>query len=230
MLKAILINLLAVSLSCNYNNASKEDKKDSKIFAKKIDSINALLCEGDIVFRGGTDIESDIIRNFSKSDKMFSHCGIVIKEDSVLEIAHILGGYSNPKGTIIIEPVEKFLSYPQNESAGIFATNLDSFELKRIYYFIDSVKQKNVIFDLKFNLFTKDELYCTEFIIDAITFAKNKNAYSIFKPSKYYVRNTKYSFLANSQGDFMFYPIDGFKNNSIFIKKNCYFFPNYAKH
>lgn len=39
---------------------------------------------------------------------MFSHCGIVIKKDSVFEIAHILGGYTNPKGTIIIEPVKNF--------------------------------------------------------------------------------------------------------------------------
>jgi len=193
----------------------------------QIDSINNIAKEGDIIFRGGTDIESNIIRDFSYKDKLFSHCGIILKTPNGLQVSHILGGVTNIEGSLLSQPIEDFLSYPENESAGIYATNLTSIELSNIAFFLDSLKKANVSFDLKFNLFTKNQLYCTEIIIDALRFAKGNN--QLFPSTSFNLKNTKYFFLANKSDEFLFYPIDDFQHSKALKEKGIFYFPNYEK-
>ncbi len=221
MIKYFFIVLFFISCKQNKINLSNEEL----LYSKQIDSIKKITAEGDILFRGGTDIESDIIREFSITNKMFSHCGIVIKKNGELKIAHILGGYTNISGSLLYQSVDSFLSYPDNESAGIYTANLLPRQIEKAGYFIDSLRNADIIFDIKFNLFTKDKLYCTELIIDALSCAKNDN--NLFKPTKYNLVNTKYSFLANSNNNFLFYPIDAFEHNKNLQLKKIFFFPNY---
>ncbi len=191
----------------------------------QIDSIKNAAAEGDIIFRGGTDIESNIIRDFSNADKLFSHCGIILKNDGGLGITHILGGTTNPDGGILTQPVEDFLLYPDNESAGIYSIALSAKQLYKLYHFIDSVQKQKVTFDLHFNLFTKQQLYCTELVIDALSYARgNKN---LFSATKFNLKNTKYFFLNNDGHNFLFYPIDVFQHNRLLKPKGVFYFPNY---
>lgn len=69
----ILFLVLALASCTNKKNATEAPPK---AYLRKLDSIKLILEEGDIVFRGGTDIESSIIRDFSVFDKQFSHVGI----------------------------------------------------------------------------------------------------------------------------------------------------------
>jgi hypothetical protein len=71
---------------CSHND------KDKILQAKQVDSIYNIMTEGDIVFRSGTDIESSVIKDFSNIDKLFSHCGIILRRANKLEVTHILGG------------------------------------------------------------------------------------------------------------------------------------------
>ena len=194
---------------------------------QQIDFINNIAAEGDIIFRGGTDIESNIIRDFSYQDKLFSHSGILIKEGNKLMVTHILGGSTNPQGSILSQPIQQFLSYPDNESAGIYTTGLSKQELIKVSAFLDSLKKINVTFDLRFNLFTKQQLYCTEVLIDALCFAKKNN--KLFLPTSFNLKNTKYFFLANKGNEFLFYPIDVFQHHRFLKKKAIFYFPNYEK-
>jgi hypothetical protein len=223
-----ITTILILYWSCSDIN-NPINSKEFNIYSKKIDSVLFIIEEGDIIFRGGTDIESDIIREFSLKDKVFSHCGIVTKSDSTLKITHIIGGITNPSGKVLTEKIEDFISYPENESVAIYKLSLDSKEKVRLQNFIDSIKVSMVVFDLKFNLFTKDKLYCTEFLIDAIAYAKHSKSNNLFNPRVYNLKNTKYYFLTNSQSNFVFYPIDMFQQNSLFSEKRRFYFPNYQK-
>ena len=179
----------------NWKFDKKEEKADTITIKKQLDSINFITKSGDILFRGGTDAESNIIRDFSYNDKIFSHCGIVLPTDSGLRVAHMLGGTTNPAGGLLYSSIEKFLSYPENESAGIYGCALSKKELRKIHQYTDSIKNNNIGFDLKFDLATKQNLYCTEMLVDAIKFAKGNN--TILTATSFYLKNTKYFFLAN---------------------------------
>lgn len=190
--------------------------------AMQVDSIKKSFKETDIIFRAGTDIESETIREFSETDKLFSHCGILVYQDSNLVVAHMLGGITNPNGGIVFDSIEKFLSYPDNKGCGLYSLKINTGEKNKLYQFIDSVKKNNIGFDLKFDLFDKTDLYCTEFLVDAIEFAKNDT--TTFFPTKYALKNTKYFFLANKGTDFYFYPIDAFQNSSSLKLKRLFHF------
>jgi hypothetical protein len=205
-------------------SAKKTAKPENQ---QQIDSIKSIAKEGDIIFRGGTDIESNIIRDFSYKDKRFSHCGIILKTVNGLEVSHILGGTTHPDGSILSEPIEDFLSYPENESAAIFGTDLTIGEINSVSCFLDSLRKAKVTFDLRFNLFTKQQLYCTEMLIDALRFAKSN--VRLFPATSFNLRNTKYFFLANKRDEFLFYPIDEFQHNHALRKKGILFFPNYRR-
>ncbi len=219
----LLLFIIPIS-SCNTQdempslNINAENNKQANF---QIDSLQQLLQEGDIVFRGGTDIKSDIIREFSEYDKTFTHCGIVLKENNSLKVTHILGGVTNPSGSIITESLSSFISFPQNECAGVYASHLNTAQCDLIIHFIDSLKAQKITFDLKFNLFTKDKLYCTELLADAVLYATNKK---IIQPTSYNLKNTKYFFLNNKGDEFLYYPIDKFQQR-LTKKKICYF-PN----
>lgn len=231
MYKILVLLILFVSCKNNIEKKSvfldkfKKIEIDTISIKPQIDSINNLIEEGDIIFRGGTDVESNIIRDFSYTDKLFSHCGIALNTDSGFVVVHMLGGTTNPNGGILFQKIKDFLSYPENESAGIYKLDISKEEIKRFHHYADSVKNKKIGFDLKFNLFTKDVLYCTEMLADGLCYAKNK--INLIKPTSYSLKNTKYYFLANDGDNFKFYPIDKLEYNKLLKEKKIVLFPNF---
>lgn len=222
--------LILVLYSCKISSREEEiastryeNRRD--VFKRQMDSIKLLVKPGDIIFRGGTDIESDIIRSFSRKDNSFSHCGIMLITDSGLRVAHILGGRTNISGNILFQSVEDFFSYPNNEAAGLYTMNLTTLEVESAKLFVDSVDRDGISFDIKFNLFTKDKLYWTELLVDAISYAKKDT--NLFSPVRFNLQNTKYRFLSNDGNHFLFYPIDEFQLNKYLLKKATFYFPNY---
>ncbi len=223
------LNLIVFIFSCKSfaNENEYVSNTDKMVVAQKLDSIKTIIKEGDIIFRGGTDIESAIIRDFSYNDKLFSHCGIVLKDHNKLVVTHILGGASNPNSSILSQSIDVFFTYPDNESAGVYKTDLDSMEIEKLNKYIDSVKKANVTFDLKFDLLDKSKLYCSEFVIDAIQYAKNNN--TVFPITSFYLKNTKYFAVTNKGDSFLFYPLDVFQHNKLLKEKAIFYFPNYRK-
>ena len=234
-MRTFLFFFIIMLLSCKEDkktNTEFEDKykpmADSSFVIKPItDSIEALTKEGNIVFRGGTDAESNIIRDFSYKDKLFSHCGIALNTDSGIVVAHMLGGTDNPNGGILFQKIKNFLKYPENESAGVYEINISKPEIDKFHQYADSIKNKKVGFDLKFDLFTKNVLYCTEMLADGLSLVKNKKDF--ITPIAFNLKNTKYFFLANSKDSFLFYPIDKFQHNKLLTEKKIFYFPNFGR-
>lgn len=135
MRRHLIILLLFVSCK-NSSSPQKfniENNKDTTSIKKQLDSVKSITKAGDIIFRSGTDAESDIIRDFSYTNKLFSHCGIALATDSGLRVAHMLGGTTNPAGGLLYSSIEKFLSYSENESAGMYESALSKKEFRKIH-------------------------------------------------------------------------------------------------
>lgn len=206
-MKGLLIICLFY-LSCTNKNDKKISQPPVPV-PLVLDSIYQALQPGDIIFRAGTDIESEVIRKFSRKDKTFSHCGLVVPGKDSLKVFHILGGEDNMEGSILYESIQEFIHYPHNSSIGIYNLKLQPNELVKAINYIDSLKKQKTTFDLSFNLFNKDKRYCTELIIDALEFCSKRFR---FKPALFEVYHTKWQFLANKGHQFLFYPIDDFQH------------------
>ncbi len=232
----VLALITLITVSCNerqpnytFNSIKVEPitAKETEDYSKILDTILKTAKEGNLIFRGGTDVESNIIRDFSYNNKMFSHCGILLNTDSGLCVAHMLGGETNKNGGILFQPINSFLSFPQNESCGIYDISLSQPQICEIKKYADSIKNAGVGFDMKFDLNTKQNLYCTELLVDAFrSIFKND---TIFKETVFNLKNTKYAFLINKPDSFAFYPIDVFQYNKLLTKKAIFKFPNYSK-
>lgn len=210
-----------------FTDKYKPDADSSFVIKNITDSIEAITKEGNIVFRGGTDVESNIIRDFSYTDKLFSHCGIALNTDSGMVVAHMLGGTDNPDGGILFQKIKTFLRYPDNESGGIYELNITKQEIDKFHLYADSIKNNKIGFDIKFDLFTKNMLYCTEMLADGLSLVKNEKDF--IKPTAFNLKNTKYFFLANSKDSFLFYPIDKFQHNKLLTEKKIFHFPNFGR-
>ena len=223
------IAVLLIITACHTKSKSvtlQNKVKSNTNITSIIDSIRSIINEGDIIFRGGTDIESAIIREFSYKDKLFSHCGIVTKQNDTLFITHILGGTTNPAGKILNQSVSDFFKYPDNECAGVYDINITKNELALLCKYINSLKAKNITFDLKFNLLDKSKLYCSEFLIDGLKYAMPNTK---FPHTSYYLKNTKYQSVANKGDSFLFYPIDKLQHHPHLKQKAIFYFPNFNK-
>ncbi len=132
-----------------------------------------MLQDGDLVTRSDDDLESITLRNFSNTDRSYSHSGIAFKEDSGFVIYHCMTGEENPSGLCRKDPFDSFVNPLQKTGFGLFRYQLSEKE-KAIFH---QVIEKNFIdkipFDLSFNLHTDDSLYCSEMVYKALKKATN---------------------------------------------------------
>lgn len=141
----------------NYNNPSLNIRDGE-----------ALLQEGDLVVRLGQDPSSIIIKNFNRQDKSYSHAGLVLFENGLPFIFHIVNGEENPEGTLRKDSLSRFCNPKRNTSFGIYRYNLASAEIKKLKALIYDWKQKKVQFDSTFNMASNDKMYCSEMISKAL--------------------------------------------------------------
>src|SRR4051812_41975620 len=77
--------------STNYE-AQRLSTYNNEVYPKAVSVIKS----GDIITRLGSDITSEMIRQFNQKDKSFSHCGIASIEHDTVFIYHAIGGEFNP--------------------------------------------------------------------------------------------------------------------------------------
>lgn len=136
---------------------------DTLSYLKKIDSITGFLQTGDLVFRMGNDFASQTFANMNKSDKRFSHVGMISMKSGKPMVYHCLGGEFNPDQKMLLEPLRPFLSPEANSAFGIYRIK-ETPPQKLILKILDSLYISGVRFDLKFDLKTDDRLYCSEML------------------------------------------------------------------
>ena len=124
----------------------------------------SLLKEGDLVLRMGTDPCSNIIKNFSRHEKKYSHAGIIVFDNGYPYVWHIINGTDNPGGLLRKDSLFRFCDPLQHQAFGIYRYQLASGELGNIKNLIKIWQAKAIQFDSIFNFKTDDRMYCSEMI------------------------------------------------------------------
>ena len=134
---------------------------------------------GDIIMRqGGGLMSSEIVKTLNEPVS-FSHCGIVIKTDSSLFIMHSIGrDYGDRDG---VQPVsfKNFELDAIDSSLCVVRPKVSDSARKRIEKVALEYYDKGYTFDYGFDLTTKDELHCTEFVHDVLDDALDKEIFPI---------------------------------------------------
>ena len=133
---------------------------------------------GDLVFRKGRGMWTKYFIRASTREKRFSHVGIVLRTDPTL-IIHAEGSDLTGIGNVRIEDWQGFLEIASEcavyRYAGAEGTGraIASCGLQRL----------GVPFDSSFDMSSSNELYCTEFIREAVNEAAGTNVvgFTIYK-------------------------------------------------
>jgi Permuted papain-like amidase enzyme, YaeF/YiiX, C92 family len=203
--------ILSLIIACTHqkNNATntiipKTNIADSIITKNLIDieTVKPLLQSGMLIMRSDDDYESLTLQNFSNTEKVFSHAGLLFKEDSGFVVYHSMTGVENPKGTIRRDSYDVFVNPKQKTGFGIFKYKISDKEVAKLHQIIKKGYDDKVPFDMFFNLKTDDSLYCSEMIYKGLKKATNNR---VIIPN---------SFMINFKPKIM-----GYKYNSAFLKR-----------
>jgi len=122
-----------------------------------------VLRSGDLVFRRGEGIVSDMAVRFSNTDHRYSHVGVLVTDGAELSVAHSVVDDQKDYDGVVVETLDSFLRGV--EEWAIYRLWPDgpsiSAEYVRAHY-------AGVTFDSEFDLDTRSRMYCTEFVADLI--------------------------------------------------------------
>ena len=202
--------LLVFTVACNntftYNQLkltvgdSAEIKlKNERAFAS-IEKVKPIIQQGDMILRTGNDFTSESLRQFSFTDKTYSHCGIASIENDTIFVYHVLGGEWNPDEKLRRDPLELFCNPLENRGFGVFSFKFDASQINKLDSIVKAWYKKGLMFDMKFDLATNDRMYCAEFVSKAISTATN----------------SEINFSTTKINNFEFVAVD-----NLFLNKNC---------
>jgi len=140
-------------------------------YSKQYKAIHAaaeLVHDGDLIFRNGTDEVSAAARSMNEKDTSYSHCGLLMIENDSVFVYHAIGGHYNPSQRLKREPLDSFCNPADNDRFGIFRYEIDSLESGRLKAIVEQYYAAGLRFDLFFNFFSDDEMYCSEFVYKSL--------------------------------------------------------------
>lgn len=193
----VLVLLLGLTIGCN---SSKQDngtgvsskvttisfqgKSNLKLPQIILDSIQS----GDIVLRRGDGPLSFHLSNTTK--EAFTHCGIIVKENSQLKVIHSLGGQVSQHQVdgVQITTLKHFVDYASDSllfiCRPIFVDSANEKVTKEAYKYL----KEKVPFDHRFSMLSKDKFYCSELLYYIFKNINNqKNVFTIKKKHRAYM-------------------------------------------
>ncbi len=165
-----------------------KDLQDRKIIQKAA----ALLQDGDLVVRTGNDFVSYVLRQFSKTDNTYSHCGLIRIVDGKAWVYHAIGGEDHPNAHLQRSSFASFCDPQYNTGFGIFRYDLTGKQKKKLDSLIFTYYRQKIPFDMKFDLQTDSSFYCAEFVYKVL----NRATRSSYIPASY-LGNFKYVAIDN---------------------------------
>lgn len=188
-------------------------------FYRQIEEGKTSLQDGDLVVRSGNDITSQLIKNFNRKDKNYSHSGIVFFNDGVPFVYHILAGFENPDAKMVTDSLQIFCHPRHNHGFAIYRYAMDSSEIVKMKQLVSNWHRQGVRFDSTFNLRSDDRMYCSEMIQKALARAtKNRIVVETVKPTKAeaHLASTKIPLTAAQVQKLDIIPID-----NLYINQHC---------
>lgn len=169
----VWLALLCLPVSCKEavshdSESLKTEEARSRANSAEILYGKSLLQDGDLVLRTGNDFISLTLRQFSRKDKTYSHCGLVRIEQGKVYVYHAIGGEDNPDARLRRESFEAFCNPEYNLGFGIFRYKLTPGEDRKLDSLIALYYRERIRFDMKFDLNTDSSFYCAEFVYKAV--------------------------------------------------------------
>lgn len=126
---------------------------------------------GDIILREGKSFVSQVFKNFSFTDKHFSHSGIVFVMNGKYYVCHVVAAEGKRSDKIRLEPLASFCNPAENISWAVYRTSVDGAKIdKQVVRFLS----QKIAFDTDFSLQSDDRMYCSELVYKILTEA-NQN-------------------------------------------------------
>lgn len=139
---------------------------------QNINELKSIATTGDLVTRLGDEIISQQVIRMNEKDQSFSHAGIVIEQNGVKKVYHIMPNLPG-MDTVCKDPIDSFIKPETNIRCGLFRYQLTQTEKEEITKIITAYQHSNIHFDPVYDLATEDKLYCSEMISKALTKATN---------------------------------------------------------
>lgn len=178
-MRTLILILIFYSFYSGISHSSKQESSPvaSNNYIDPFAMINegqTLLKEGDLVVRLNQDRTSQFIRNLNRHDKKYSHAGVVLYERGDPFIYHIVIDDENPDGKLRKDSLSKFCNPRKNIAYGIFRYEMALGEIETFKKLLHVWYNKEVRFDLEFNMRTDNKMYCSEMIMKALAISTGK--------------------------------------------------------
>ena len=120
------------------------------------------LREGDLVFRRGQGLWSEVFAEASAHDRRFSHVGVLLRAGGSWQVAHASAEDLTGVGCAAIEPLRTFLR--DTSAFEIRRPRLEAVQLRQFVAMLRGAVRDRIPFDTGFSLATRERVYCTELV------------------------------------------------------------------
>lgn len=122
------------------------------------------LRSGDLIFRHGRGIISNVLMSLGQREKKYSHAGIVSVENGNVFVYHAIGGEENISNKLRKDPLADFCNPADAHAFGVYRAGLNDSQINSVMILASAYYKNGLQFDTKFDLNTDDKMYCTEFV------------------------------------------------------------------
>lgn len=165
---ALMLILLRYSHQRQLSTLDSHNRAYLQRNAPLVDSLLQQLHEGDILLRRGSGPDSYMLSQMNKTDKTYSHCGLVHFINNKPFVYHCIGGEDNPDQRMRLEPAAQFCTPMFNKGIGLARMALQPTQLTQLMTISAGIYANKPLFDLSFDLKTDQALYCSEFVYKAV--------------------------------------------------------------
>ena len=178
-LKTVMNISLVAALSL-YLNAftNKPIQKENSTEVTWIDDMKSSLKNGDLILRLNNDPTSQLIKQFNRKDKTYSHAGLLVMENNEPYVYHMISGDESPDGKMKREKLEDFTNRKNNSAIGIYRYQMNEDEVNKVVKALLELYESEITFDKELDLASTDKLYCAEMVKNIIEGATS-NKYQI---------------------------------------------------
>jgi hypothetical protein len=124
--------------------------------------------EGDLVVRCGNDFTSESLKDFSQTEKLYSHSGIAFIHNGSMYVYSNMAGDLNPDEVMRRDPLDSFLTPENNIAIGLNRYQLTKNETDILKSIVLNHFENKLRFDMNFDLSTDDKMYCVEMIAKSV--------------------------------------------------------------
>jgi hypothetical protein len=170
-----IYGFVLLAAACRISSNKDEPQDDAHLGIKnaterkeanfaKVHEMKALVQDGDLILRTGTDFASEQVKGFNKKDQTYSHGGIAVRDSGDVYIYHVEPDFFHINNKVRKEKLDSFCSPVKNLGVAHARYNMDSAEIKAFLQYLDKQYRNKIPFDMGFQLRSNDSMYCSEMI------------------------------------------------------------------